>query len=568
MQIHKLIIKETKPVEVVKREIKFNSEGLNLIVDNTKNNSDESGNSVGKTTAVKIIDLCLGAKSVRELYYDPDTKSENVIIKDYLTTSKVQAELILKHEEMYFSIKRDLFKNGKRYFDNEIYPIEDFNNKVKYLLFHLNEQYPTLRQLIPKFVRVSNVSEERMIKYLPMMTTNNAYDTIYSFLFQVLGADFISERNSLNEELSLCNKSIALLKSNTNIISINSIEQKLALIEESIKELVAKRTQLSYIEEYKTELSEKRDISIRLANLQQSSEFLKLEIDIIEQNLLKLNEDKSKIDMKLLEKIYTESAVFIPVMQKTFQDLVDFHDNMIENRSVFISNQLEMKKIQYNECIQEIEGFIVEKREILSNILDEGLLDDLNDLNSRIENLSVQKGELIQSQKLLVEQENLQKSLQERIDEIDAQTNTNTITNKITVFNKKFSDYSNKLYGEKYYITFNPDWKNEKNSFPITVESMAGVLGTGKKKGMIAAMDFAYMEYAKEFNIIAPNFVIHDKLENTHINQLNTIFSIATNLSGQYILPILRERIDNISLDKLSDYIILELSEENKFFKI
>lgn len=83
MRIKKLIVRKTKPSEEIIREISFNAKGLSLIVDSTPEDMVESGNSVGKSTAIKIIDLCLGAKSTRELYYDPDTRSENIEVKDF-----------------------------------------------------------------------------------------------------------------------------------------------------------------------------------------------------------------------------------------------------------------------------------------------------------------------------------------------------------------------------------------------------------------------------------------------------------------------------------------------------
>lgn len=65
---------QNKPSEEIIREIIFNEKGLSLIIDDTPKDMRESGNSVGKSTAIKIIDLCLGAKSTRELYYDSDTR--------------------------------------------------------------------------------------------------------------------------------------------------------------------------------------------------------------------------------------------------------------------------------------------------------------------------------------------------------------------------------------------------------------------------------------------------------------------------------------------------------------
>ena len=76
--------------------------------DNTSDLSSESGNNVGKTTAIKVIDLCLGAKSVRELYYDPDTKTENKVIKEFLSTYKVQGEIILTSNKNKISVTREM----------------------------------------------------------------------------------------------------------------------------------------------------------------------------------------------------------------------------------------------------------------------------------------------------------------------------------------------------------------------------------------------------------------------------------------------------------------------------
>ena len=97
---------------------------------------------------------------------------------------------------------------------------------------------------------------------------------------------------------------------------------------------------------------------------------------------------------------------------------------------------------------------------------------------------------------------------------------------------------------------------------------MGGNLGTGKKKAVIVAYDLAYMQYSIKMGINVPQFVIHDKMENTHINQLKTIFQICNEIDGQYIIPILRERIDKIEQDYIDKAKILELSTDDKFFKI
>jgi uncharacterized protein YydD (DUF2326 family) len=67
MFLKKLIIKHADGTII--REIPF-SLGLNLVIDETPTeNGRETGNNVGKTTVLKLIDFCLGA-SAKGIYVD------------------------------------------------------------------------------------------------------------------------------------------------------------------------------------------------------------------------------------------------------------------------------------------------------------------------------------------------------------------------------------------------------------------------------------------------------------------------------------------------------------------
>lgn len=74
----------------------------------------------------------------------------------------------------------------------------------------MKEPRPTFRQLIPKFVRVENTAEERMIKFLPIMTGSDVYDTIYCFLFQIYSDELLSKKEKLQ-------KNYLSAKNNSNV---------------------------------------------------------------------------------------------------------------------------------------------------------------------------------------------------------------------------------------------------------------------------------------------------------------------------------------------------------------
>jgi hypothetical protein len=118
------------------------------------------------------------------------------------------------------------------------------------------------------------------------------------------------------------------------------------------------------------------------------------------------------------------------------------------------------------------------------------------------------------------------------------------------------------LYDENYILT--PTQTNA--GYDLNVTNIEGNPSTGKKKGQIAAFDFAYIQFADDLDIKCLHFILHDQLENIHDNQLITLVEVAENLNGQYIVPILRDKIPaNIDVSK---YEILSLSQNDKLFKV
>ena len=95
------------------RNIPFH-QGLNLIVDNTPNATTETGNNVGKTTVLKLVDFCLG-KDASIIYSDPtNPKVEHKDVKDFLINTNVVVELVLTtdFERRDVIIKRNFKKRS------------------------------------------------------------------------------------------------------------------------------------------------------------------------------------------------------------------------------------------------------------------------------------------------------------------------------------------------------------------------------------------------------------------------------------------------------------------------
>ena len=59
---------------------------------------------------------------------------------------------------------------------------------------------------------------------------------------------------------------------------------------------------------------------------------------------------------------------------------------------------------------------------------------------------------------------------------------------------------------------------------------------------------------------------MHDQIENIDDNQLNALLAISNEINGQYIAPILRDKIPGgVDIDS---YAVIKLSQSNKLFKM
>lgn len=566
MYIERLIIRKKTPCEEIIRDIVFNLKGLNLIIDSESENDIDSGNDVGKSTVVKVIDLCLGGKSVKTLYFDDDTKSENKQVKNFLKEFKVEAELTIINGESKHIIVKELFPNGKNYIDYIDLKNTEFKKTLKKYLFESSEEKPTLRQLMPKFIRLGENIDGKMIKFL-YLNKKEVYDNVYMFLFKILDDKLLNIKDSVSVKINELDKKINMLEKDNNIKSLAILKQRLEIINNQIEEYNEKRNNLNYFDEYKNELEKKQRLTLRLNELEEKLQHILYEIDIIETSSSKLKKEKSKINVQKIKSVYDEANDYIVKINKNFEELLQFHNKMIENRIYFIEKGLYEKKEEVKKIRENIKNLINYKQKIVIKVLDEGLFDELNSINIKIEGFNIEKGEICQSIKLLEGAANDKYCYEEKRRKIISKLEPEKILNKISVFNKYFSELSEEIYGEKYIFAYNPEWK-EKKIFPVSIDNFQGNVGTGKKKGIIVAFDLAYIMYCNELGIKGPKFVIHDKLENTHINQLRKIFEISNRIKGQYIVPILYEKINELDGDLIKKAKIIELSSKNKFFKI
>lgn len=571
MYLKKLTIKT--PTNVI-REMDFKA-GLNLIIDNTDDVSSKStGNNVGKTTVLKLIDFCLGADA--NIIYTDTENNKDIYqeVKDYLMEKQVIIELELIEniadqnsktiiiERNFLSRKKAIRKiNGKDILE------KDFNDELEKQIFpNINVKKPTFREIISHNIRYKDDSINKTLKTLNKFTKNVEYETLYLFLLGL-------ERDDADKKQALTTKIAQEVKFKERLEKSKdktTYELSLKMIEDQINELNKKKDTFNLNDSLEIDLEELNNVKYNINKV--SSQISKMEIrkSLIKEAKAELENNISTIDINQLRVLYKEVTLNIDTIQKTFEDLLNYHNKMIVEKIKFIShdlpeleNKLQYAKTELNELLSE------EKR--LSEKISKG--DTFEELEKVIEQLNekyMTKGEYESTIAQITEVEENINTLKKQIDEIDYVLFSSEFENKLKAqlvkFNRCFSTVSKELYDESYALTYKISTNKKTGKSTYEFNSFNANMSSGKKQGEILCFDLAYLLFAEKENIPSLKFLLNDKKELMHDHQLIKVAEYVRNKNMQLVISILKDKLPEEALD--TAHIVVKLSQNDRLFRI
>lgn len=555
------------------RDMNFNI-GLNLIIDETPiNDNKKTGNNVGKTTVLKLIDYCLGGKA-DAIYKDEENKKEVYnLVKEYLIKEDILIRLELTKDlknplSDNVIIERNFKKHKKciRKINNEDVSDRDFDKKLRSIFFpnHLNEK-PTLRQIISHNIRYKNESINRTIKTLSNFTTEVEYETLYLFL---LGC--VSEQGAKKQNLFKKIKQEQLFKKRLEKIQTKTAyESALDLIEDEIISLNNKKATLNINENFENDLKLLNDVKYKINKSSSFVSKLKIRKSIIDEAQFEMKQNVSQIDLNELKSLYNEANTNIKGIQKTFEDLVKFHNTMLNEKIKFITAELPELILKINKEEKNISNLLKSEKELSEKIAKSDSFSDLEHIISELNEKYRLKGEYENVISQINEIEENINNLDSKIRKIDEDLFSDEfelkLKEKIRSFNKYFSSISTELYNEKYALKYDPTVdKNNRQLYKFS--AFNANMSSGKKQGEIVSFDFAYILFADSQNIPCLHFLLNDKKELMHDNQLKKVSEFAKKNNIQFVISILKDKLPEGLEDE--GYVVVRLSQEDKLFKI
>ncbi|MBG2712356.1 DUF2326 domain-containing protein [Proteus mirabilis] len=551
------------------RKIRFNK-GVNLIVDETSQEEKKtSGNNVGKTTALRLIDYCLGSDG-KNIYTDPEFKKKtNQVVENFLKENNIIITLTLStdlnnEDEREIVIRRNFFMDKKNTIlevNGEKIAKKDLQSHLKKIFFNSSAVKPTFRQIISKNIRDDKARLTNTIKVLHPTTKSEEYEALYFFWFGI-DLDSAEEKQKLLAQKTIEENLQKRLKKDS---SISQVIQSLIVINDNIKNLEESKANFNINENYEYEINRLNEVKLNINRSNTELSRLTLRKDLIEESVSELNEEFANIDVEKIDKLYKEAKALMPFLQKTFEETLKFHNGMLEEKKKFISSDLPELNLKIETINAQIDKLLKEESLLTSSLIKSGKLEDLQDIIYSLNNAYEQKGALEEQKRLWEKSNDTLEKIVNKLDEIDNDIHSlnDKLQEKIAIFNKYFSKMSERLYGEKFVLSADIGEKG----YELNITSLFNNPGTGRKKGEMAAFDLAYIQFADAVDIDCLHFVLQDQIENTHDNQITSLFTdIVKSVNCQYILSVLKDKLpSDINIDELE---VLKLSQHDKLFRI
>lgn len=552
------------------REIKFHK-GLNLIVDNTPSDTrTETGNSVGKTTVLRLVDMCLG-KDPKSIYTDPsDPRSADEQIKEFLLDTKAIVELALTRnwEKDDIVIRRDFISGKKaiRTINGTHYKAEDFENALGQELLGINISKPSFRQIISHNIRYSELALTNVLKTINVYTKDTEYEALYLFMFGC-EIDETDRRQELIDKIKAENAFKKRLEKSYNKSTFRTL---LGLVDAKIEELEARKASLNVNPDFENLVSQLNKIKCQINVINVDIVTLELKKNTILETRKEIESQHSNVDIEQLSTLYKEAKSLIPEIQRTFEELVSYHNSMIASRSRFVSMALPTLNKDIEAKKEELKRLLEKENELSKQVTKSDTYESLEALIAEMNNEYQKKGEYENQIKQIEIVENAIIKAEEDVKRIDDELFSESFQNKVQSaiddFNVMFSNVSTRLYDEEYVLKVDKVNCRGTGGFIYKFSAFNANLSSGKKMGEISCFDIAYTMYAKKKDIPCLNFLLTDKKELMSDNQLLAIAEIVDQENIQFVASILKDKLPSELQD--SKYYIIELSEHDKLFRI
>lgn len=545
------------PQEDLVREVKFNREGLSVILGKIMDakQKEKSSNSIGKTLLLLFINYILGSNSTSKLF------------SKFLNDWTVEGEVLVNNEEVI--IKRVIGTDGV-FYKNQKYELENFKE-----LLGINR---------------AELEKIFLLKYREnIISTRFPNPSIKDFevFCSLMNFDFLEDLekyDKLRDEKEKKSK---------------SIKEMLKILEISLKDIKKELFNINkQLEEKEKEMS---DLNLKLEDLDLTSinsnivkgyaqnsdtlkklEFKRYKFQMENDNLRRYLEESNKLDKGslMIENLYKKAKVDLgDKVVKRFDDVKGFFETIYQNRLSTITKEIKNNDDQIKDLESQIDNLKsaikVELKIISESKLYQEIINNISKINSEIQDLNYKRGSLSSLNDLLFKIEKMEEEIE--IKKLEISRKFEAYQEKLTAINNFVYECVKDIFATNVTVFFDFAISNngrKKSLFDLDL-TLDGDTGEGRKAVKNILMDFIIFKFSNK-----SEFLIHDSACFSGIDSRNIISiillgkRIAEEENKQYIVSLNTFQYSGIDSDfdeLINSQKVIELTDEgveNKLLRV
>lgn len=545
------------PQEDLVREVKFNKEGLSIILGKIMDakQKEKSSNSIGKTLLLLFINYILGSNSTSKLF------------SKFLNDWTVEGEVLVNNEEVI--IKRVIGTDGV-FYKGQKYELENFKE-----LLGINR---------------AELEKIFLLKYREnIISTRFPNPSIKDFevFCSLMNFDFLEDLekyDKLRDEKEKKSK---------------SIKEMLKILEISLKDIKKELFNINkQLEEKEKEMS---DLNLKLEDLDLTSinsnivkgytqnsdtlkklEFKRYKFQMENDNLRRYLEESNKLDKGslMIENLYKKAKVDLgDKVVKRFDDVKGFFETIYQNRLSTITKEIRNNDDQIKDLESQIDSLKsaikVELKIISESKLYQEIINNISKINSEIQDLNYKRGSLSSLNDLLFKIEKMEEEIE--IKKLEISRKFEAYQEKLTTINNFVYECVKDIFATNVTVFFDFAISNngrKKSLFDLDL-TLDGDTGEGRKAVKNILMDFIIFKFSNK-----SEFLIHDSACFSGIDSRNIISiillgkRIAEEENKQYIVSLNTFQYSGIDSDfdeLINSQKVIELTDEgveNKLLRV
>lgn len=545
------------PQEDLVREVKFNKEGLSVILGKIMDakQKEKSSNSIGKTLLLLFINYILGSNSTSKLF------------SKFLNDWTVEGEVLVNNEEVI--IKRVIGTDGV-FYKGQKYELENFKE-----LLGINR---------------AELEKIFLLKYREnIISTRFPNPSIKDFevFCSLMNFDFVEDLkkyDKLRDEKEKKSK---------------SIKEMLKILEISLKDIKKELFNINkQLEEKEKEMS---DLNLKLEDLDLTSinsnvvkgyaqnsdtlkklEFKRYKFQMENDNLRRYLEESNKLDKGslMIENLYKKAKVDLgDKVVKRFDDVKGFFETIYQNRLSTITKEIRNNDDQIKDLESQIDSLKsaikVELKIISESKLYQEIINNISKINSEIQDLNYKRGSLSSLNDLLFKIEKMEEEIE--VKKLEISKKFEAYQEKLTTINNFVYECVKDIFATNVTVFFDFAISNngrKKSLFDLDL-TLDGDTGEGRKAVKNILMDFIIFKFSNK-----SEFLIHDSACFSGIDSRNIISiillgkRIAEEENKQYIVSLNTFQYSGIDFDfdeLINSQKVIELTDEgveNKLLRV